>query len=83
MRTEPVYELVRRMSALEKLGLLQLLRIASSSSEVQSVVSECNDRGFGLDRTLAEVLRRHRAPPGPSIRGRLGPRWPTPGKHWT
>lgn len=57
-RIEPVYELVRDMTALQKVGLLQLLRIASSSPEVRSVVAECNDRGLDVDRTLAEVLTR-------------------------
>ena len=58
MRAEPVYKLVTEMSAIQKVGLLQLLKVASSCPEVRSVVSECKERGFDVDRTLAEVLRR-------------------------
>lgn len=58
MRSEPVYELVTQMTAIQKVGLLQLLRIASSCPEVRSAVSECKDRGLDVDRTLAEVLTR-------------------------
>ena len=56
MRSEPVYELVTQMTPIQKLGLLQLLQVASSSPEVRSVVRRCNERGFDVDRTLAEVL---------------------------
>jgi hypothetical protein len=58
MTSEPVYKLVTQMTAIQKVGLLQLLRIASSCPEVRSVVAECKDRGFDVDRTLAEVLTR-------------------------
>jgi len=58
MNVEPVYKLVSEMSAIQKVGLLQLLKLASSCPEVRSVVSECRDRGFDVDRTLTEVLRR-------------------------
>jgi hypothetical protein len=58
MRPEPVYQLVTQMTPIQKVGLLQLLRIASSCPEVRSVVAECTDRGFDVDRTLAEVLTR-------------------------
>jgi hypothetical protein len=58
MRAEPVYQLVAGMSAIQKVGLLQLLKVASSCPKVRAVVSECKARGFDVDRTLAEVLRR-------------------------
>ena len=56
MRSEPVYELVTQMTPIQKVGLLQLLQVASSSPEVRSVVMQCNGRGFDVDRTLAEAL---------------------------
>jgi hypothetical protein len=61
MRLESVHKLVREMSALQKVGLLQLLKICSACPEVRSVVSKCKNRGFDVDRTLAEVLKRFAA----------------------
>jgi hypothetical protein len=46
------------MSDLQKLSLLQLLKIGATSPEVRSVVMDCRDRGLDVDGTLAEVLRR-------------------------
>ena len=58
MRSDAVYRLVAQMSDLQKLSLLQLLKLGAASPDVRSVVMECRDRGFDLDETLAEVLRR-------------------------
>jgi len=58
MRSDAVYRLVTEMSDLQKLSLLQLLKLGAASPDVRSVVMECRDRGFDLDETLAEVLRR-------------------------
>ena len=58
MRADAVYRLVTQMSDLQKLSLLQLLKLGAASPDVRSVVMECRDRGFDLDETLAEVLRR-------------------------
>lgn len=58
MKADTVLKLVTEMTDLQKLSLLQLLRIGASSPEVRSVVMECRDRGLDLDGTLAEVLRR-------------------------
>jgi hypothetical protein len=49
------------MTDLQKLSLLQLLKIGASSPEVRSIVVECRDRGLDVDGTLAEVLRRFAA----------------------
>ena len=58
MKADTVLKLVTEMTDLQKLSLLQLLRIGASSPEVRSVVMECRDRGLDVDGTLAEVLRR-------------------------
>ena len=58
MRSDAVYRLVAQMSDLQKLSLLQLLKLGAASPDVRSVVMECRDRGLDLDATLAEVLRR-------------------------
>ena len=58
MRSDAVYRLVTEMSDLQKLSLLQLLKLGAASPDVRSVVMECRDRGLDLDATLAEVLRR-------------------------
>ena len=61
MKPDAVFQLVTQMSDLQKLSLLQLLKIGSTSPEVRSVVLECRDRGLDVDGTLAEVLRRFAA----------------------
>ena len=58
MKPDAVFRLVTEMSDLQKLSLLQLLKIGATSPEVRSVVLECRDRGLDVDGTLAEVLRR-------------------------
>ena len=58
MKADAVFELVTEMSDLQKLSLLQLLKIGATSPEVRSVVMECRDRGLDVNGTLAEVLRR-------------------------
>ena len=58
MRSDAVYRLVAQMSDLQKLSLLQLLKLGAASPDVRSVVMECRDRGLDVDATLAEVLRR-------------------------
>jgi hypothetical protein len=58
MKADAVFRLVTEMSDLQKLSLLQLLKIGAASPEVRSVVLECRDRGLDVDGTLAEVLRR-------------------------
>lgn len=58
MRSDAVYRLVTQMSDLQKLSLLQLLKLGAASPDVRSVVMECRDRGLDLDATLAEVLLR-------------------------
>jgi len=58
MKPDVVLQLVTQMSDLQKLSLLQLLKIGSKAPEVRSVVLECRDRGLAVDGTLAEVLRR-------------------------
>lgn len=58
MKADAVFQLVTQMSDLQKLSLLQLLKIGAMSPEVRSVVLECRDRGLDVDGTLAEVLRR-------------------------
>ena len=58
MKPDAVFRLVTGMTDLQKLSLLQLLKIGSSSPEVRSIVLECRDRGLDVDGTLAEVLRR-------------------------
>jgi hypothetical protein len=58
MKADVVYQLVTEMSDLQKLSLLQLLKIGAKSPEVRSVVLECRERGLDVDGTLAEVLRR-------------------------
>jgi hypothetical protein len=68
MKAEAVYKLVTAMSDLQKLSLLQLLKIGATSPEVRSVVMECRDRGLDVDGTLAEVLRRFAdKPPRPVV----------------
>jgi hypothetical protein len=63
MKPEAVLELVTQLTDLQKLSLLQLLKIGSTSPEVRSVVMECRDRGLDVDGTLAEVLRRFSGSP--------------------
>ena len=63
MKPDAVLELVNELTDLQKLSLLQLLKIGSTSPEVRSVVMECRDRGLDVDGTLAEVLRRFAASP--------------------
>jgi hypothetical protein len=58
MKADAVLRLVTEMSDLQKLSLLQMLKIGASSPEVRSIVLECCDRGLDVDGTLAEVLRR-------------------------
>lgn len=58
MKPDAVLKLVDELTDLQKLSLLQLLKIGSTSPEVRSVVMECRDRGLDVDGTLAEVLRR-------------------------
>lgn len=58
MKADVVFKLVTEMSDLQKLSLLQLLKIGATSPEVRSVVMECRARGLDVDGTLAEVLRR-------------------------
>ena len=58
MKADAVLGLVTEMTDLQKLSLLQLLKIGASSSEVHSIVLDCRDRGLDVDGTLAEVLRR-------------------------
>jgi hypothetical protein len=58
MKADAVFRLVTEMSDLQKLSLLQLLKIGATSPEVRTVVMECRDRGLDVDGTLAEVLRR-------------------------
>jgi hypothetical protein len=58
MKADAVLRLVTEMSDLQKLSLLQLLKIGASSPEVRSLILECRDRGLDVDGTLAEVLRR-------------------------
>jgi len=58
MKPDAVLKLVNELTDLQKLSLLQLLKIGSTSPEVRSVVMECRDRGLDVDGTLAEVLRR-------------------------
>jgi hypothetical protein len=68
MKTDAVLRLVTEMSDLQKLSLLQLLKIGAASPEVRSVVMECSDRGLDVNGTLAEVLRRFAdKPPGPVV----------------
>jgi hypothetical protein len=68
MKAEAVVKLVNEMSDLQKLSLLQLLKIGATSPEVRSVVMECRDRGLDVDGTLAEVLRRFAGkPPRPVL----------------
>ena len=57
MKSDAVSRLVTDITALQKLSLLQLLKIGASSPAVQSVVMDCRDRGLDVDGTLAEVLR--------------------------
>ena len=61
MKPDPVFRLVSEMSALQKLSLLQLLKLGAASPEVRSVVMDCRERGLDVDATLAEVLRRFAA----------------------
>ena len=61
MKPDPVFRLVSEMSALQKLSLLQLLKLGAASPEVRSVVMDCRARGLDVDGTLAEVLRRFAA----------------------
>ena len=61
MKPDAVLKLVTELTDLQKLSLLQLLKIGSVSPEVRSVVMECRDRGLDVDGTLAEVLRRFAA----------------------
>ena len=63
MKPDAVLKLVNELTDLQKLSLLQLLKIGSTSPEVRSVVMECRDRGLDVDGTLAEVLRRFAASP--------------------
>jgi hypothetical protein len=58
MKADAALRLVTEMTDLQKLSLLQLLKIGASSPEVRSIVLECRDRGLDVDGTLAEVLRR-------------------------
>jgi hypothetical protein len=58
MKPDAVFKLVTELTDLQKLSLLQLLKIGAASPEVRSVVMECRDRGLDVDGTLAEVLRR-------------------------
>jgi hypothetical protein len=58
MKSDAVFSLVTEMTDLQKLSLLQLLKIGASSPEVRSIVLECRDRGLDVDGTLTEVLRR-------------------------
>lgn len=58
MKSDAVFRLVTEMTDLQKLSLLQLLKIGACSPEVRSIVLECRDRGLDVDGTLAEVLRR-------------------------
>jgi hypothetical protein len=70
MKSDAVFRLVTEMTDLQKLSLLQLLKIGASSPEVRSIVLECHDRGLDVDGTLAEVLRRfadRSACPGASL----------------
>jgi hypothetical protein len=68
MKPDPVFRLVAEMTDLQKLSLLQLLKIAASSPEVRSVVMECRDRGLDVDGTLTEVLRRFAERAASSVR---------------
>ena len=68
MKSDAFFRLVTEMTALQKLSLLQLLKIGASSPEVRSVVMECRDRGLDVDGTLAEVLRRFGERTAPSMR---------------
>jgi hypothetical protein len=61
MKPDAVFRLVSEMSALQKLSLLQLLKLGAASPEVRSVVMDCRGRGLDVDATLAEVLRRFAA----------------------
>ena len=61
MNPDAVFRLVREMSELQKLSLLQLLKLGAASPDVRSVVMDCRDRGLDVDGTLAEVLRRFAA----------------------
>ena len=61
MKPDAVFRLVAQMTDLQKLSLLQLLKIGASSPEVRWVVMECRDRGLDVDATLVEVLRRFAA----------------------
>lgn len=63
MTADAVLELVTGLTDLQKLSLLQLLKIGSTSPEVRSVVMECRDRGLDVDGTLAELLRRFSGSP--------------------
>ena len=63
MKPDAVLKLVAELTELQKLSLLQLLKIGSTSPEVRSVVMECRDRGLDVDGTLAEVLRRFAGSP--------------------
>ena len=58
MKADAALRLVTEMTDLQKLSLLQLLKIGASSPEVRSLILECRDRGLDVDGTLAEVLRR-------------------------
>jgi hypothetical protein len=58
MTSDAVFRLVTEMSDLQKLSLLQLLKLGATSPDVRSVVMNCRDRGLDVDATLAEVLRR-------------------------
>jgi len=61
MKPDAVFRLVTQLTDLQKLSLLQLLKLGAASPEVRSVVIECRDRGLDVDATLAEVLRRFAA----------------------
>jgi hypothetical protein len=67
MKPDAVFRLVTEMSDLQKLSLLQLLKIGATSPEVRSVVLECRNRGLDVDGTLAEVIRRFADKPAPPI----------------
>jgi hypothetical protein len=67
MKADVVFKLVTEMSDLQKLSLLQLLKIGATSPEVRSVVMECRDRGLDVNGTLAEVLRRFADKPSQAV----------------
>jgi hypothetical protein len=58
MKPDAVFGLVAGMTDLQKLSLLQLLKLGAASPDVRFVVLQCRDRGLDLDAALAEVLRR-------------------------